>query len=198
MGRGVSIRRPFCCQLRAGAFIGAMLNAEPRDQSRGVRQMGISAIAAMAIASAAPTISTTLPVFEIFGVSANSIDHYPQGKKNCMKWDEDRTFCATGLRLGNVRNDNITFMYLNGKLLQVRGGAPASEFQLLLDTLTLKYGQSTQVDGVHKWYFEGGELIARKIEPKASADFRQLIGCEFEFTSTDNSTLLKREPFVNF
>ena len=135
------------------------------------------------------------PVFEIFGISTEEKDHFPYSKSDCLRWDADRLFCVTGLKLGNVRTESINFTYTEGRLSEVQGQARSSEFPLMVKTLEMKYGPSTIRDGMHTWAFKGGSLIAREIEMKFT---NKLMGCEFLFVNSDNSVVSERQPIVNF
>lgn len=135
------------------------------------------------------------PVFEIFGISTEEQDHFPYSKLECLKWDADRLFCVTGWKLGTVRTESINFTYTEGRLSEVQGQARYSEFPLMVETLEMKYGPPTIIDGMHTWRFKGGALIARTIEMKFS---NNLMGCEFLFVSSVNSVISERKPIVNF
>jgi hypothetical protein len=140
-------------------------------------------------------ISASPPVFEIFGISTEDKDHFPYSKSDCLKWDEDRIFCVTGWKIGNVRTASIDFTYTEGRLSEVKGQAIYSEFPLMLKNLELKYGKSKIIDGIHTWRFKGGALTAREIEISFT---NNLMGCEFIFISTENSAVSERRPIVNF
>lgn len=142
-----------------------------------------------------PSEPTPPPVFEIFGISTEEQNHFPYSKSDCIKWDADRLFCVTGWKLGNVRTESINFTYTEGRLSEVKGQAAYTEFPLMVETLKMKYGPSTIIDGMHTWRFKGGALIARKIEMTFS---NNLMGCEFLFISADNSMISERKPIVNF
>ena len=135
------------------------------------------------------------PIFSIFGISTEDVDHYPQGKSQCLKWNEDQIFCPTGWQLGSVRMQSLTFLYTLGRLSEVRGVAKRGEFDLLVKSLELKYGTARLVNGEKTWQFHGGRLVARKIAPQIS---QNLADSEFCFTSEENAKIPSREPLVNF
>lgn len=170
-----------------------MLRLEKRPPAMRASVMSLASAIILSGAVAASPLPT--PIFDVFGITTEEVGHYPYSKSECLKWDEDRVFCPTGLKIGNVRTESITFMYTEGRLSEVRGQAPFSEYALMIDTLELKYGPSKILDGIHTWRFKGGALIARKIDAIFS---NGLMGCEFLFISTDNSVVSSREPMVNF
>jgi len=155
----------------------------------------IFALFAIISVNVSSVASEGVPVFDIFGITTEEVDHYPQGKSQCLKWDQDRMFCPTGWQLGNVRMESLTFMYVRGRLAEVRGTAKHGEFRLLINTLRMKYGEPDGTVERPVWHFRGGTLIARQIEPDFS---RNLADGEFIFISEENSKLPVREPRANF
>jgi len=149
----------------------------------------------IAAASASLTAPEDVPVFSIFGITTEEVDHYPQGKSECLEWHEDQMFCPTGWQLGNVRMESLTFTYVRGRLFEVRGIAKRGEFRLLVDTLKMKYGEPEGTNEMPIWRFQDGTLIAHKIEATFS---QNLADSEFLFVSAENAKLPPREPIVNF
>jgi len=135
------------------------------------------------------------PVFRIFNISTEEVDHYPQGRSECLKWDDDRVFCPTGWKLGNARMESISFMYVRGRLSEVRGLAKNGEFRLMIETLKMKYGEPKGTPQEPTWFFRGGKLVARQIVPQFSSN---LADSEFHFISKVNAEVPSREPVVNF